>query len=126
MLGQNLIYIYDLPKKNFTSVSLAETIRGATGIQISVQPQIRRDYLRPFYSAIIKVESNETYKALLDGIRYFDFDGCPCRALPYDKELHGKARENLAEQSLFVRNIPKTVPKLQVHSNFHEIMSKYG
>jgi hypothetical protein len=39
-------------------------------------------------------------------MRYFEIDGKPCRALPFDKELLGTNRQKLVDHNLFVRKIP--------------------
>ena len=53
---RNYLYLYDLPKKEITSVKLAEAFK-AQGIDIGTKkPQINRDLFKPFYSAIINFE----------------------------------------------------------------------
>jgi len=36
-------------------------------------------------------------------MRYFDIDGKPCRALPFDKQILGSNREKLYALSVFVK-----------------------
>ena len=51
--NKNLLYIYDLPQKEYTSVQLAKIIKDLTGYEIERMPQVRRDLNKPFYSAVI-------------------------------------------------------------------------
>ena len=57
-INQNLIYFYDLPTGEFTSVSLAKIIKEKTGHDIERQPQVRRDVNKPFYTAVVKITDN--------------------------------------------------------------------
>ena len=36
-------------------------------------------------------------------MRYFNIDGKPCRALPFDKQILGSNREKLTPQNVFVK-----------------------
>jgi hypothetical protein len=49
------MYLYDLPKDEVSSVKIAEAFRKKCGGVIEQRPQIRRDLMRPFYSAIIMI-----------------------------------------------------------------------
>lgn len=40
-------------------------------------------------------------------MKYVDFDGKPCRGLPFDKEFLGGNKIKLADKNVFVRKIPK-------------------
>lgn len=55
---QNVIYFYDLPKSEYTSVRLATIIKNLTGVDVP-QPQVRRDMNKPFYTALIKLEKED-------------------------------------------------------------------
>lgn len=127
---QNLIYIYDLPKESYTSVKLSKIIEEKIESQFKIKtmPQVRRDAYKPFYSAIIKIEDNEAFKKISEGIRYFEFEeGKYCRALPFDREFLGKARADLHKQNVFVRALPKDLEKsVNVHQDLHNKMSEYG
>lgn len=52
-------------------------------------PQVRRELNKPFYSAIVKIDNADKYKDVVEALRYFDFDGHPCRGLPYQTDLLG-------------------------------------
>jgi hypothetical protein len=39
---QNVVYFYDLPKDEYTSVKLATLIKSKSGVEVQ-QPQVRRD-----------------------------------------------------------------------------------
>jgi len=55
---RNLIYLYDLPKLEFTSARLAETLKNA-GIELELKPQVRRDPTKPFYSCICCIKNDQ-------------------------------------------------------------------
>lgn len=118
----NIIYLYDLPQKSYTSTQLAKVIREQTGYDLKDMPQVRRDPGKPFYSAVIKIDNPEKFLEVAQKLRFFTLEGKPCRALPYNSELLGSNVNRLYSQNLFVRKIPKTV-----HSEGLEEMFKgYG
>jgi hypothetical protein len=49
---KNLIYLYDLPKVEFTSSKLANVLKAAE-IDLDVAPEIHRDPAKPFYSGFV-------------------------------------------------------------------------
>lgn len=87
----NLIYLYDLPKNQCTSVQLAKVIKELTGYSLdhNHKPQVRRDPARPFYSAIIKIDNPEKFHDVAKKLRFFSLEDKPCRALPYCADLLG-------------------------------------
>lgn len=60
MRQQNVIYFYDLPKSEYTSVKLATIIKNLTGVDVP-QPQVRRDINKPFYSAVIRIDKEDEF-----------------------------------------------------------------
>jgi hypothetical protein len=72
-------------------------------------PQVTRDVTKPFYSARIKIENPEKYDLVLAKLRYFEFEGHPCRGLPYQTDLLGANVTKLADHNLFVRKLPKDI-----------------
>jgi len=54
-------------------------------------------------------------------MRYFEIDGKPCRALPFDRSLLGSNKEKLLDQSVFVK-----LPKDILHRDLDKIFSEYG
>jgi len=54
-------------------------------------------------------------------MRYFEIDGKPCRALPFDRSLLGSNKEKLFDQSIFVK-----LPKDILHRDLEKIFSEYG
>lgn len=93
--ARKFLYIYDLPKKDITSVKLAEIFK-ANGIQVSTQkPQIHRDLFKPFYSAIVPLD--DSYDAAKEKMKYFDIDGLPVRSLPFDNSLRGENKHKINE-----------------------------
>lgn len=122
---QNILYLYDLPKKQISSVQLAKYLKEKADVDLTRQPQIRRDPNKPFYSAIISINNKEEFERATKALRYFYFDNdkdIPCRALPHDSELMGQNAQRLAEQNIFVRKIPKDI---QAHQ-LEEYFEKYG
>jgi len=89
---QNIIYLYDLPKENITSVKLANLFKEKADIDLDIAPQIKRDITKPFYTAIVRINDPEKFKRACEKLRYFEIDGKPCRALPFDKDILGTNR----------------------------------
>ena len=54
-------------------------------------------------------------------MRYFQIDGCPCRALPFDHSLLGSNKEKLFDQTIFVK-----LPKDILHKELENIFSEFG
>lgn len=107
-IQSNLIYFYDLPQGEFTSTQLAKIIKDKTGYDIERQPQVRRDFNKPFYTAVVKINDNAKFNEVCKALRYFDINGKNCRALPFQNELLGSNVQRLAENNMFVRRIPKS------------------
>ena len=96
-----------MPKKEYTSVKLAEYLREKAGVELERQPQVKRDINRPFFSAIITIQDSEKFKKAAEALRYFEIGGKPCRGLPFDNELLGSTNtQKLVENNIFVRKIP--------------------
>lgn len=123
---RNYLYLYDLPKKEVTSVKLAEAFKSA-GVDIGVKkPQINRDLFKPFYSAVMHIEDPASYELAKDKMRYFNLDGCQVRALPFDKDLRGEAKAKIMTHNVFYKH-PKDADKNQLTYTFlHEKFAKYG
>jgi polyadenylate-binding protein len=121
-IQSNLIYFYDLPQGEFTSTQLAKIIKDKTGYDIERQPQVRRDFNKPFYTAVVKINDNAKFNEVCKALRYFDINGKNCRALPFQNELLGSNVQRLAENNMFVRRIPKSDSAAILENTF----SKYG
>lgn len=123
---RNYMYLYDLPKKSTTSIVLAEVFKNQ-GIEIiSKKPQIQRDLFKPFYSAIVYVEDSTQYEKAKKDMRYFEIDGLSVRALPYDKDLRGEAKQKVMQNNIFYK-VPKDQDKKTLTYKFiHERFEKYG
>ena len=81
---QNYLYLYDLPKDKVGSVKIALAFDKA-GIDIGTKkPMIKRDFMKPFYSAILNFTDLNGFEQAKAKMRYFDIDGCPCRSMPFD------------------------------------------
>jgi hypothetical protein len=46
-------------------------------------PRVNRTPGRPFYTAIIKIENPDKFIEVSEKLRYFTYNGKPCRSLPY-------------------------------------------
>jgi MinD-like ATPase involved in chromosome partitioning or flagellar assembly len=122
METQNLLYFYEMPKDSATSIQLAQKIKEATGLDLTMPPQFKRDPNRYFYSAVVKINDNTKFKEACEKLKYFEINGKPCRALPFDKELLGAQRAKLANKNIFVKNIPKE----KTAKDLDSIFSQYG
>lgn len=122
MEKQNYLYIYDLPKQEYSSVKLAEFLKDKTNIDLDRKPQVRRDINKPFFTAIISIADNTKFQQACEALRYFELDGKPCRGLAYDNELLGSNSQKLVDHNIFVRKIPTDISA----SKLEEYFSKYG
>lgn len=118
------IYLYDLPKDKVSGVQIAHAFKENAQVNLadSVQPQIKRDLTKPFYTAIVNIKDKDQYKQACEKMRYFDIAGLPCRALPFDRTLLGSNKDKLHQQNVFVRQIPKHFK----HEDLHREFSKFG
>ena len=123
---RNYLYLYDLPKKDVTSVKLAEAFKAA-GIEIgSKKPQINRDLFKPFYSAIVHIEDSTKYDAAKEKMKYFEIDNCPVRALPFDKDLRGDNKAKILSHNVFYK-LPKDQDRsIMTYKHLHDKFSKFG
>ena len=120
---QNYLYLYDLPKSETTSASIANILQQKSNIVLSRMPQIRRDLNRPFYSAIITIPEEDKFNQACAALRYFELaPGKPSRALPFDNDLLGSNPQKILDHNIFVRKIPKEMSPLQLEEHF----SKFG
>lgn len=137
---KSLIYLYDLPKNNVTSVKIAEIIKRLSGYEIQEPVQFREckphpttGLASPFTLGIIKVEPSE-WKRISEAIKYFTFDEgteingvkrqWECRALPFDRDLLGANKNATNNQmNVFVKNIPEGLSTKELDEKFSEIGS---
>lgn len=71
---------------------------------------------------MVKINDPEKFKRACDKMRYFEVDGKPCRALPFDKDLLGSNKEKIKDNNVFVRKIPAEVKAPELEEQF----KKYG
>jgi len=119
------LYLYDLPKEKISSVKIALAFK-AHGINIGTKkPLIKRDMLKPFYSAIIHFQDPQMFQLSKEKMKYFDIDGYEVRALPYEKDQRDK---KLKEQNLNVFfKLPKDGDKsILTYKWVQEKFEKYG
>jgi len=119
--NQNLIYLYDLPKDCLSSKKLAQVFLSQAGIELSLQPQIKRDITRPFYTAIVSISDPVQFEKACEAMRYFEIDGKQCRGLQFDKALLGNNREKLITHNVFVRGIPKNLGNKDLQEKFEAV-----
>lgn len=101
---------------------IAKKIKETTDVDIDIPPQIRRDFGRHFYTAMLKINDTEKFNKVAEEMRYVEFDGKPCRALKFDKEFLGGNRAKLNDRNIFVKKIPKDMKPADLHKFFE----KYG
>ena len=117
----NYIYLYELPKSKVTSVGIAKLIEEKCGIKLDVPPQIKRDILRPFYSAMIRVTNSENHKKIVEALRYFDYDSeSHCRALPFDKDIFTK--NVMSTHNIFVKGLDN----IETHKQLEEAFKPFA
>jgi RNA recognition motif-containing protein len=102
------LYLYDLPKENTSSNKIAMIIKEKTGGHVlEVRPQIRRDLNKPFCTAIVSISDNDAFQKACKEMKYFQYEGCWCRALPFDNLLQGSNQQKLIDHNVFIAKIPK-------------------
>ena len=119
-IDTKVIYLYDLPSDNYTSVKLAQFIQAKTGYKLNQIPQVRRELNKPHYSAVVKIDDPDKYKEVAKALRHFQFEGHPCRGLPYQTEFLGSNLSSLKDNSLFVRKISKDIYSDKLEEEFSE------
>lgn len=119
----NYLYLYDLPKDKVSSVKIALAFEKA-GIDIGTKkPMIKRDILKPFYSAILNFTDLNAFEQAKKKMKYFNIDDCPCRSLPFDSH---KKSSNKDELNMFYK-LPKDQDKsILTYEYLEEKFSKYG
>ena len=123
---KNVLFIYDLPPHQVTSVALAQMIKKQTNYDLEHAPQIRRDPNRPFWTAVIRIDDSAVFEQVATKLRHFDFEGHPIRALPYTVELTGANISKIQDHNTFVRKIPKDYGSKgleEYYKKFGEIMA---
>jgi hypothetical protein len=119
---KNLLYVYDLPRDGYTSVSLAKVIKDKTGYDLDRIPQVRRDLNKPFYQAVIQINDEAKLREVAKALRYFNIGTKPCRALPFTNELLGTNVTKLGGNNIFVRRVDKDC----VGEDFEKVFRQYG
>jgi len=121
------MYLYDLPKDHVSSIKIAEAFRKKCDGVIEQKPQIRRDYFRPFYSAIVSIPDQTLYKKACEEMRYFTIEGdepgktFQCRALPFDNSLLGSNKEKLVNNNVFYKaNANEQLNYTDLETKFNE------
>lgn len=121
MTDKHLLYLYDLPKDLVTSTKIAQLVAQQVQTDNIEIPQIRRDNNRPFYAALVKFNDPETFKTAIQKLRYFEMEGKPCRALPFDKAFLGSNRQKTNENNIFVKSLDKSLTSKDLEEKFKDI-----
>jgi hypothetical protein len=78
-----VFFLYDLPQNNYTSTKLAKLIQSKTGYKLEKMPIVIRSLAKPFYTVQIEIDDIDKYQEVAKKLRYFKFEGHPCRGLAY-------------------------------------------
>ena len=104
--NQGILYLYDLPKDVTTEIKIQSTIRNLTGYDLPELPIIIIDPFIPFCKAKVRIPETEMFNKIKQKLKYFEFEGLKCRALPCLKELDDND-SNSKFMKLFVKGVPK-------------------
>lgn len=101
------VYLYDLPKAEYSSHRLAAALKEQAGIVLNDVPIITRDLKHQFFKGYMKISCArlEDYIEMCEKIRYFEICGKECRALRFEKEI--SEGSDKSKTQVFVKNIPK-------------------
>jgi len=121
MEPQQLIYLYDLPKEDITCNLIAQVFKEKAGVVLDSKPQIKRDFTRPFCSAMVNIKDPKQFNEACEKMKYFEIRGKQCRALPFDKQLLGSNKDKLTNNNIFVK-----VPKEMRHEDLHKLFEQVG
>lgn len=119
------LYLYDLPRTQTTSVKLAEVFK-QEGVTFTQKPQIHRDIIKPFYTAIIKFSTDADYKNAIEKCKYLKIDGKPIRCLPHDPNLRGENKQKILESNVFYKFPKDQDPTIFTYEYLDEKFSQYG
>jgi len=121
---KNYLYVYDLPKKDVSSIKLAESFKDL-GVDIGTRkPQIQRDLFKPYYSAVIYIEKSEDFVKAKDQMKkYFNIEGQSVRYLPFDKDLKGEGKLKMMNRTIFYK-FPQDQDKALL--TYDHIYDKFG
>lgn len=104
--NQGILFLYDLPKDVTTEIKIQSTIKDLTGYDLPELPQIIIDPFNPFCKAKVRIPDTEMFNEIKQKLKYFEFEGFKCRALPCLKEFDGND-SNSKFMNLFVKGLPK-------------------
>lgn len=85
---------------------------------------IKRDMIKPFYSAVINFTNPQVFDQAKKTMKYFDFEGHQCRSLPFDSHQSSKLN-NKDELNLFYKH-PKENTESLTYKFLEDKFSKYG
>lgn len=120
----NILYLYDLPKDSVTSIKIEEAYKAKTGESLPEGLQIRRDLNKPFYSGMIKFSDQTKLNEAAKKMKFFEIDKKPCRALPFDRELLGSNKQQLANRNIFLKGFDKNLTPADLYNKFGDIEIK--
>lgn len=108
--SNNAVFFYGFPRDNVTSNQIRQKVIELTGIDLkNNMPQIRRDINKPEWNALVKLESAEDHKKVLEKMRFFkwysDNTQTPVeiRALGFDPEVKKRDDPEVQAKNIFCR-----------------------
>jgi len=108
----NAVFFYGFPKDEVISNQIRLKIIEKTGIDIKNNaPQIRRELNKANWNALIKLETAEDHKKVLEEMRYFKWPGndkhpeIEIRALAYDPEVKQRDQAHIKAKNVFCRQL---------------------
>jgi RNA recognition motif-containing protein len=69
---------------------------------------------------IDNIESTQKFYEACDKLKYFEIDGKPCRALPYDRDILGQNRQKINDRNVFVKKIPLDMKAIDLDKSFSQ------
>jgi len=109
----NSVFFYGLPRNNVTSNQIRMKIIEKTKIDVKNNaPQIRRDINKIEWNAVVKLETAEDHKKVLEKMRFFRWPEdnshpvIEIRALGYDPEVKQRDTPEVMAKNVFCRMLP--------------------
>ena len=122
------VYFYDLPANSVSTVQIKNKIKDKTGVDINPNnpPQIRREYLKSSWTAIVKFDNKEDCNKVCKEMRFFQWDpnsNREIRVLPFDKDIKGQGADS-NKTDVFIRALPPHVNNSDLHKKLIEIIGE--
>jgi len=122
-----VVFFYGFPRDSVTSYQIQDKIRELTGIDVRQNiPQIKRINM-PEWSALVKLETPEEKKKVLEKMRFFKWYAgnldrlVEIRALDFDPEYKKRDDPEVQAKNVFCKYIPDGM----THSDLYAELSKF-